>query len=72
MIGNRGMVQVLGTTYRIVERLDRCDVVRILDDQLVGAFRHRPALQVLESKIDTGVLLGVARETLRQARVSYL
>jgi hypothetical protein len=71
MIGNQGMVQVLGTTYRVVARADRHDVIRVLDDQLVGAFRHRPCLQVIESKIDSELLLGVAREALQRALLAW-
>ena len=43
----KGMVQVAGITYRIV-RIERglYDVVRILDDQRVGAFRTIPRVEV--------------------------
>jgi len=65
------MVAVRGSTYRIVARGDRHDVVRVLDDQLVGAFRHRPSLRVLESKVDTDLLLAVAKEAQKRARIAW-
>ena len=41
----KGMVQVAGTTYRIVRReRGHYDVVRILDDERVGSFRSIPHL----------------------------
>jgi hypothetical protein len=72
MSTNRGMVQVFGTTYRIVARADRHEVIRVLDDQLVGVFQHRPFLQVLRHEIERDLLLRVAREALRQARLAWL
>jgi hypothetical protein len=65
------MVQVSGTTYRIVERALFNEVFRITDNRRIGAFRHGPALEVMESEIPREALLVVARHALRNARLSW-
>jgi len=71
VIIKRGMVQVSGTTYRIVERALFSEVFRISDNRRIGAFRHEPALEVMESEIPLEALLDVARHALRSARLSW-
>jgi hypothetical protein len=66
---SKGMIQVWGTTYRLVQRADVHEVVRVLDDSLVGAFRHHPTLRVVSSVIPPNMLLGIAAEALRSARL---
>ncbi|HTQ04945.1 MAG TPA: hypothetical protein VMI54_13860 [Polyangiaceae bacterium] len=63
------MVQVLGTTYRIVETRSAHEVVRLLDDRSVGSFRCDPTLTIVESRIAPELLRQVAREAIREARV---
>jgi hypothetical protein len=65
------MVQVAGTTYRIVERRTFHEVVRVLDDRVVGVFRHQPAMTVIESTIPGGVLLDIARQARLTARLAW-
>jgi hypothetical protein len=71
MSRNKGMVQVFGTTYRIVARADLHQVIRIVDDRLVGTFRHRPTLQVLTGELDPAVLLRIAGEARKEARLAW-
>jgi hypothetical protein len=68
---SKGMVQVLGITYRIVVSADAHHVVRILDDRLVGAFRVRSGLKVVSSDIDFDTLLRVAQTAARTGKVDW-
>lgn len=67
---SRGMIRVFGNTYRIVENAEFHEIVRVLDDRRVGAFRHCPTVEIVDSLIDHGQLRAVIREVLRSARVS--
>jgi hypothetical protein len=68
----KGMVQVGGTTYRIV-RLERglYEVVRILDDASLGTFRARPSVQVTSGENEELVLL-VARAAIQTGKTSWV
>ena len=66
---SRGMIQVLGKTYRIVERAEFHEIVRVIDDSRVGAFRHRPTIEIIYSLIGEDHMMEVVREVLRSARV---
>jgi hypothetical protein len=68
---NKGMVQVSGQTYRIVERALLNEVVRLSDDRLVGMFRHERALEVVKCEIPPEALLEVARHALRMGRLNW-
>jgi hypothetical protein len=71
MITNsRGMVQVLGATYRIVQKGSSYEVVRVLDDRVVGAFRHATELEVIGGEAPEQLLL-IARAALRAARLAW-
>lgn len=65
------MVQVDGTTYRVVGRAQFHDVFRLLDDACVGTFRHEPCLQIVRHEIPYESLLEVARQAMRSARLSW-
>jgi hypothetical protein len=67
----KGMVQVGGTTYRIV-RLERghYEVVRILDDASLGTFRARPAVTVTSG--DEELVLLVARAAIQTGKTSWV
>ena len=67
---SKGMVQVSGTTYRIVQRSCFHEIVRILDDRIVGAFRHELALELVESGIAREELSAIVRQAYRVARLS--
>ena len=61
----KGMVQVAGSTFRIV-RINRghYDVVRILDDSRLGSFWCEPTFAVSESE-DQDLLREVARSAIQ-------
>lgn len=66
---SKGMVQVFGTTYRIVQTHVAHEVIRLLDDRCVGSFQCEPRLTILESRIAPELLREVALEALRLSRV---
>jgi hypothetical protein len=67
---SRGMVQVLGATYRIVRKGSAYEVVRVLDDSVVGVFRHAPELEVISGEAPEQLLV-IARAALRGARLLW-
>ena len=69
----KGMVQVAGTTYRIV-RLARghYDVVRVLDDAAVGEFTSVPRIDVRVAKIEPALLREIARVAVQGAKTSWV
>jgi hypothetical protein len=69
----KGMVQVAGTTYRIVRReRGHYDVVRILDDERVGSFRSIPHLQVTGCTIDAEEMRDIARAAVQGGKTSWV
>jgi hypothetical protein len=72
MAAVKGMVQVYGSTYRIM-RLSPAtyEVVRVLDDTSVGSFRVNP-LTVTASGVDAAVLRQVARTAIQGAKTSWV
>ena len=69
----KGMVQVAGTTYRIV-RLGQgeYEVIRILDDARVGSFRSFPRVEVTSQGIELGMLREIARAAIQGAKTSWV
>ena len=65
------MVQVSGTTYRIVEKRSVHEIVRVMDDRIVGAFRHGPTLELTWGELPEAQLLAIARHAHRSARLSW-
>jgi hypothetical protein len=69
----KGMVQVAGTTYRIIRlRRGQYDVVRILDDQRVGQFSTGTSVEVSPELVDYGVLREIARVAVQGAKTSWV
>ena len=68
----KGMVQVAGSTFRIV-RVSRgqYDVVRILDDARLGSFWNEPTLKVSEGA-NGEVLRAVARCAIQGGKTSWM
>jgi len=68
----KGMVQVAGTTFRIV-RVTRghYEVVRILDDTRLGSFWREPRFAVSESA-DRDLLLEVARCAIQGGKTTWM
>jgi len=69
----KGMIQVAGTTYRIV-RLRRCqyNVVRVLDDAVVGGFSSAPQIQVRPISVDAALMREIARVAVQGAKTSWV
>ena len=68
----KGMVQVAGTTFRIV-RIQRghYEVVRILDDTRLGSFWSEPSFAVSES-VDRELLREVARCAIKDGKTTWV
>jgi hypothetical protein len=69
----KGMVQVAGTTYRVV-RLGQgsYEVVRILDDTRVGSFRSTPPIEIAAHGIDASLMLEIAKAAIQGAKTSWV
>jgi hypothetical protein len=65
------MIQVMGTTYRIVRVAPASyEAIRVLDDQVVGGFSCRSALEVEPRAVDLPTMLLIARTAVRAAKIS--
>jgi len=72
MAAVKGMVQVHGSTYRIMRvSPSTYEVIRVLDDTSVGTFRSTP-LEVTASVIDPALLRQVARTAIQGAKTSWV
>ena len=69
----KGMIQVQGTTYRIV-RIQRgyYNVVRVLDDVAVGTFTAGAAVEITAQGIDPTVMREIARLAIQGAKTSWV
>jgi hypothetical protein len=69
----KGMVQVEGTTYRIV-RITRghYNVVRVLDDIGVGTFSAGKTFQMTAVGIDPELLREIARVAIQGAKTTWV
>jgi len=69
----KGMVQVAGTTYRIVRvKRGHYNVVRVLDDAPVGSFVSGPQVQVAADSIDLTLMREIARVAIQGAKTSWV
>ena len=68
----KGMVQVDGTTYRISwARLHVYEVVRILDNQVVGWFSSDLSTILAANAGDLATLRNVARQAVQKGKTSW-
>jgi hypothetical protein len=69
----KGMVQVRGSTYRVV-RLEEghYEIVRILDDFRVGRFRTMPEALIESTVIDQTVMTEIVRASIHGAKTSWV
>jgi hypothetical protein len=69
----KGMVQVEGTTYRIV-RLKRghYKVVRVLDDASVGMFSVGSTFEMAPEGIDGELMREIARVAIQGAKTTWV
>lgn len=69
----KGMIQVAGTTYRIVRlRRGEYNVVRVLDDMLVGGFTSVPQIEVRAETVDASLMREIARVAIQGAKTSWV
>jgi hypothetical protein len=69
----KGMVQVLGATYRVVRiGLGEYDVIRILDDTQVGRFRTLPVPTVTTTSLPEETMREVVRAAIHGAKTSWV
>ena len=69
----KGMVQVAGTTYRVVRVAQGSyEVVRILDDTRVGSFRSTPRVEIVAQSIEPNLMLEIARAAIQGAKTSWV
>ncbi len=69
----KGMIQFDGATYRIVKvGKGKYDVIRILDEIIMGSFETIPKLRVHpENAADEKLLLDISLTALKQAKISW-
>jgi hypothetical protein len=69
----KGMVQVLGTTYRVSRlKLGSYEVVRIHDELTVGRFECSTTLQVTALAIDEPLMKLLAAAAVQNGRTSWM
>lgn len=69
----KGMVLVLGATYRVVRIGEgRYEAIRILDDAHVGTFRTTPKLALESTNIDVAIMQLIVRAAVHGAKTSWV
>ena len=69
----KGMVQVLGSTYRVVRvGFGVYDVVRLLDDAKVGRFATVPNTHVQATTLDAELMNELMRAAIQGAKTSWV
>lgn len=69
----KGMVQVLGTTYRVVRlQVGRYQVVRIHDEAVVGAFYCAKTLEIIAASVDAVLMRQIASAAVHQGKTSWM
>ncbi|HTA93218.1 MAG TPA: hypothetical protein VK745_26750 [Polyangiaceae bacterium] len=68
----KGMVQVAGTTYRIVRiKRGQYNVVRVLDDVGVGTFSAGKSFEMAPLGIDVELMREIARVAIQGAKTTW-
>jgi len=69
----KGMVQVAGSTYRVVRiGMGLYDVVRLLDDVHVGRFRTVPQTSIETTSLESDLMGEVVRAAIQGAKTSWV
>jgi hypothetical protein len=70
----KGMIQVQGTTYRIVRiKRGQYNVIRVLDDVAVGTFTAGAAVEITPAQgVDPTVMREIARLAIQGAKTSWV
>jgi hypothetical protein len=73
MAAVKGMVQVHGSTYRIVRLSPSTyEVIRVLDDTSVGTFRCATPLEIMATAVEPALLRQIARTAIQGAKTSWV
>lgn len=70
-MASMGMIQVAGTTYRIVRAGTAYEVYRVLDDMRVGSFRYLGRVELLVAELDATTLRSVAVAAVREGKLDW-
>ncbi len=69
----KGMVQVSGSTYRVVRvGFGVYDVVRLLDDASVGRFLTVPQTRIEATSLEVEVMNEIMRAAIQGAKTSWV
>jgi len=69
----KGMIQVAGTTYRIVRVAHgQYNVIRLLDDARVGAFSNGATAKAVSNGIDDRLMREIVRVAVQAAKTSWV
>ena len=69
----KGMIQVSGSTYRVVRvGMGVYDVIRLLDDVQVGRFRTVPQACIETTVLDPNLMDEVVRAAIQGAKTSWV
>ncbi|HTQ03928.1 MAG TPA: hypothetical protein VMI54_08720 [Polyangiaceae bacterium] len=69
----KGMVQVSGSTYRVVRvQFGTYDVIRLLDDSRVGRFHTVPSARIESTTIGEDLMNEIARAAIQGAKTSWV
>ena len=68
-----GMVQVLGTTYRLQQASSGCyEVVRISDDEVAGSFSCGQTVKLVPRAVDLALMGQLARAAVRGGKTRWM
>jgi hypothetical protein len=69
----KGMIQVVGTTDRIVRAAHgQYNVIRFLDDARVGAFSNDTVVKPIANGLDDRLVREIARVAIQGAKTSWV
>lgn len=69
----KGMVQVRGTTYRIVRLAHgHYQVVRIMDDAMIGKFSSEPRFELHPAGVDVALFRQIAFAAIQGGKTSWV
>jgi hypothetical protein len=69
----KGMVQVLGTTYRVVQiEASSYQVIRIRDEVLAGTFSCTRKRSIVAHSVEAGLMKRIAAAAVQQGRTTWM
>jgi hypothetical protein len=68
----KGMVQVFGTTYRVVQiEASSYEVIRIRDEAIAGLFSCAQTMNTVAFSVDTRLMKQIAAAAVQQGRTTW-